>query len=118
VAIAVSKGREISTLWLIPVYLERAGLPSARRLFRFPPASVDILAVAGIYSGMKHLVDLDESALAKARAELGTTSIKETVNTALALAAESHQREDSVRQALDSLAEMELTDAQRSNAWR
>ncbi len=67
---------------------------------------------------MKHLVDLDEDALASARSELGTTGIKDTVNTALAIVADSHVREDRLRRALDSLAEVELTDGQRSDAWR
>ena len=67
---------------------------------------------------MKHLIDLDEAALAKARSELGTTGIKDTVNKALAIVADSHIRQDRLRRALDSLAEIELTDAQRSEAWR
>jgi hypothetical protein len=67
---------------------------------------------------MKHLVDLDEAALDKARSELGTTGIKDTVNTALAIVADSRIREDRLRRALDSLADIELTDAQRSDAWR
>ena len=37
----------------------------------------------------KHLVDLDERALADAQRALGTTTMKDTVNQALRLAAES-----------------------------
>jgi len=69
-----------------------------------------------IYTGVvaKHLVDLDEEALSKAQAELGTTTIKDTVNKALERATSSrHQR---VVAALDVLARTELED--RSEAWR
>ena len=62
----------------------------------------------------KHLVDLDEEALSKAQAELGTTTIKDTVNVALERATSSrHQR---VVAALDLLACSDLQD--RSEAWR
>ena len=37
----------------------------------------------------KHLIDLDEDALSAARAELGTMTIKDTVNQALRLAPSS-----------------------------
>lgn len=63
---------------------------------------------------VKHLVDLDEEALAAARAELGTATIKETVNEALRRA--STQRERRVRAALDTLAQAHLED--RTEAWR
>jgi Arc/MetJ family transcription regulator len=62
----------------------------------------------------KRLVDIDENALSSARAELGTTTIKETVNQALMLA--SSARDDQVREALDTLAAATLHD--RSDAWR
>jgi Arc/MetJ family transcription regulator len=62
----------------------------------------------------KHLIDLDEAALGAARAELGTTTIKDTVNEALRLA--SAERQDSVRRALDVLAGARLDD--RADAWR
>ena len=62
----------------------------------------------------KHLIDLDEAALGAARAELGTTTIKDTVNEALRLA--SAERQDSVRHALDVLAGARLDD--RADAWR
>ncbi len=62
----------------------------------------------------KHLVDIDESALSAARAELGTDTIKDTVNQALRLAAVD--RDPRVAKALDTLAGAELRD--RDEAWR
>ena len=62
----------------------------------------------------KHLIDLDEEALGAARAELGTATIKDTVNEALRRAGET--REDHVAAALDALARADLDD--RSGAWR
>jgi Arc/MetJ family transcription regulator len=63
---------------------------------------------------VKHLVDLDEEALSKAQAELGTTTIKDTVNKALERATSS--RHGRVVAALDVLARAGLED--RSEAWR
>ncbi len=62
----------------------------------------------------KHLIDLDEDKLGAARAELGTTTIKDTVNEALRRA--TAQRERRVAAALDVLAGAELDD--RADAWR
>ena len=62
----------------------------------------------------KHLIDLDEHALGAARAELGTTTIKDTVNEALRRATGQRQRE--VAAALDVLADAHLED--RADAWR
>ena len=62
----------------------------------------------------KHLVDIDDEALAAARAELGTRTIKDTVNEALRRA--SGRRDARVRRALDVLATAGLAD--RSDAWR
>jgi Arc/MetJ family transcription regulator len=62
----------------------------------------------------KHLVDLDEDALAAARAELGTTSMKDTVNEALRRV--SAPRSPKVQKALDRLAQRDL--APREEAWR
>ena len=62
----------------------------------------------------KRLVDIDEKALAAARAELGTKTLKETVNTALRLAAPTRNRR--VTTALDALAKARLRD--RAAAWR
>lgn len=62
----------------------------------------------------KHLVDLDEDALSAARAELGTMTIKDTVNEALRRA--THQRRPRVSAALDVLGDVDLGD--RADAWR
>ena len=62
----------------------------------------------------KHLVDIDETALHAARAELGTHTIKETVNRALSIAGK--EREQKIKEALDGLAEMDF--APREDAWR
>lgn len=62
----------------------------------------------------KHLIDLDEAALGAARAELGTTTIKATVNEALRRA--TALRESQVSAALDALAEANRDD--RADAWR
>ena len=62
----------------------------------------------------KHLVDIDEDALAAAQAELGTPTMKETVNEALRLA--SATRDARVGRALDRLARRELLP--REDAWR
>lgn len=62
----------------------------------------------------KHLIDVDDEALKAARAELGTATIKETVNEALRRAAV--RRERLVAEALDLLAGAELED--RSEGWR
>jgi len=60
------------------------------------------------------LVDLDEDALAAARAELGTTTIKDTVNEALRRAMSG--RAPRVASSLDVLAGADLDD--RDDAWR
>jgi len=62
----------------------------------------------------KHLIDLDEEALNAARAELGTATIKETVNEALQRATQDRGRR--VAEALDVLADADLDD--RVEAWR
>ncbi|MGL5863756.1 MAG: hypothetical protein ACRCY9_21155 [Phycicoccus sp.] len=59
-------------------------------------------------------MDIDEDKLGAARAELGTNTIKETVNEALAQA--SSERRLRVAEALDTLAAIELDD--RADAWR
>ena len=63
---------------------------------------------------VKHLVDLDEEALRAARAELGTTTLKDTVNESLRRVA--REREGLVRRSLDVLADVALVD--REDAWR
>ena len=62
----------------------------------------------------KHLVDIDESALAAAQAELGTPTMKDTVNEALRRA--SSVRDARVAKALDRLGRRKL--APREQAWR
>jgi Arc/MetJ family transcription regulator len=62
----------------------------------------------------KHLVDIDEEALRAARAELGTETIRETVNQALRRAGLDHRR--AVKRSLDVLARADL--ASREQAWR
>ena len=61
----------------------------------------------------KHLVDIDEIALASAQAELGTANMKETVNEALRRAGAS--RNSKVREALDRLGRRDLPP--REEAW-
>jgi Arc/MetJ family transcription regulator len=62
----------------------------------------------------KHLIDLDEESLSAARAELGTRTIKDTVNGALRSATAG--RRDRVIAALDVLAAAPPDD--RADAWR
>jgi Arc/MetJ family transcription regulator len=62
----------------------------------------------------KHLIDLDEDKLSAARVELGTTTIKDTVNEALRRA--TGERERRTAAALDVLGEADLGD--RIDAWR
>jgi Arc/MetJ family transcription regulator len=62
----------------------------------------------------KHLVDIDEKALSAARSELGTRTIKETVNRALRQAVKD--RDERVQKAFEVLASTEL--APRESAWR
>ena len=62
----------------------------------------------------KHWVDLDDDALNAARAELGTTPIKDPVNEALRRATAERARR--ISDALDVLAKARLDD--RAEAWR
>ena len=62
----------------------------------------------------KRLVDIDERALAAARAELGTRTLKDTVNEALRRVAPARNRR--VARAIQTLAHARLLD--RSAAWR
>lgn len=59
-------------------------------------------------------MDIDENALRAARSELGTETIKETVNRALRRAAGSDQAK--LAKSLDRLAKTDL--ARREAAWR
>ena len=62
----------------------------------------------------KHLVDIDEQCLSEARAELGTATIRDTVNEALRRAAAG--RDDKVERSLDRLGAQPF--AERDEAWR
>lgn len=62
----------------------------------------------------KHLVDIDERALRAAREELGTNTIKDTVNRALRQAGGAAAT--SVGERLDVLARADLE--RREQAWR
>ncbi|MET0852072.1 MAG: hypothetical protein ABW020_13130 [Candidatus Rokuibacteriota bacterium] len=62
----------------------------------------------------KRLVDIDDRALAAARAELGTRTLKDTVNEALRRA--GARRDRRVVRALETLARARLRD--RASAWR
>jgi Arc/MetJ family transcription regulator len=62
----------------------------------------------------KHLIDIDEEALRAARAELGTATIKDTVNRALRRAG-GHDG-SKVTRSLDVLARAKLRS--REDAWR
>ena len=61
----------------------------------------------------KHLIDIDEEALSRARARLGTRTIKDTVNEALRRVTSDHDLR--VAAALDVLAKANLAD--RADAW-
>jgi len=62
----------------------------------------------------KHLIDVDEDKLGAARAEFGTTTIKDTVNEALRRA--TSDRERRIAASLDVLAGADRVD--RDEAWR
>jgi Arc/MetJ family transcription regulator len=62
----------------------------------------------------KRLIDIDEDALDAARSQLGTATIKATVNEALRMA--GSDRQEAVRESMDVLANMPLFD--RDDAWR
>lgn len=66
---------------------------------------------------MKHLVDVDETLLEQARTTLGTSTIKDTVNEALRLAAGRKRAE--LDAAMDELAELirVLPVQDRASAW-
>ena len=62
----------------------------------------------------KRLIDIDEASLVAAQAQLGTPTIKATVNEALRLAGE--RRKENVSYAFQTLADSNLRD--RDEAWR
>lgn len=65
---------------------------------------------------MKHLVDVDDDVLERAKRHLGTPTIKATINAALRLAVEGSSAHDDLAVALATLASVEFED--RSAAWR
>ena len=73
----------------------------------------DVLRITDA-SSLLLLVDIDEQALSAARAELGTATIKDTVNESLRAAASA--RAPRVREALAVLAGSDLRD--RVDVWR
>lgn len=97
-----------------PEHHRRAGRHHPSPALRDEPTEIYVFCAAYTSVVAKHLVDLDEKALSGARAELGTTTIKGTVNEALRQTIS--QRQDRVTAALDTLADAELDD--RSAAWR
>lgn len=62
----------------------------------------------------KRLIDVDDEQLGAARAELGTSTLKDTVNEALRRVAST--RDGRVTKALDTLADVSPSD--REEAWR
>lgn len=87
---------------------ERLLLPEGR-----PAGLYDILLIYTCVVA-KHLVNIDERALSAARAQLGTQTIRDTVNEALNRAA--GRRSSEVKRSLDRLARLDLDD--RADAWR
>jgi Arc/MetJ family transcription regulator len=63
---------------------------------------------------MRTVIDLDDEALAEAAAELGTATKVATVNQALRLAAARRR----TAAYLDLLAELDMDEVDRSQAWR
>lgn len=89
------------------------------RLIRQSSGPVGGARIDGSHEGYtpgvaKHLVDIDDDALAAAQAELGTSTMKDTVNEALRRA--SSARNPKVRRALDRLGKRPLPP--REDAWR
>jgi len=82
----------------------------------FPGSEPVYTLVTKVYTRRmtKRLVDIDEEALDAARSQLGTTTIKATVNEALRLV--GSDRSEVVRNSMDVLAAMPLSD--RDDAWR
>lgn len=94
----------------------RAATAGASRLRAPRVRRPDIYDEQTVYTAIvaKHLVDIDEMALASAQAELGTVSMKDTVNEALRRA--SVRRSARVQKALDRLGQRRIPP--REEAWR
>lgn len=66
----------------------------------------------------KRLVDIDDQALSAAQAQLGTRTIKDTVNVALTQAgAGSDATRRAVLNSFDVLSAVRLGDRDRADAW-
>lgn len=65
---------------------------------------------------MKRLVDVDDESLAAARERLGTSTIKDTINTALRQVADQGPAAEDLDATLDALAGVDFED--RQQAWR
>jgi Arc/MetJ family transcription regulator len=107
-------GDGVTALFGGPIAHEDAPRPSASRAATRPAPGYTTDRREIFRSWRKHLVDIDEKALAAAKAELGTHTLKDTVNTALRRVAPTRDRR--VTRALDVLAKAKLSD--RSAAWR
>ncbi len=83
------------------------GESSPRGVYRTPNSYI-------LVQMAKHLVDIDDDVLGAARAELGTETIKETVNEALRRV--SRGRRKGVSRAIDVLIRAKLEN--RDRAWR
>jgi Arc/MetJ family transcription regulator len=88
--------------------------PAGRRRFDCLNLGYTVTFLYILSAVTKHLVDIDDDTLGAARAELGTATLRDTVNEALRLAASS--RDQRVSRALDALAGADLGD--REAAWR
>lgn len=97
-----------------PLTPDRSRFPGRRGAARWGAALYTQASLVYTGSVTKRLIDVDDVALDAARAELGTRTIKDTVNEALRRAAAA--RRVNLDQALDVLASAELDD--RSTAWR
>ena len=90
------------------------GNPASPRVRNYLRAIYTELRLVYTQRMAKRLVDIDDELLAVARDELGTATIKATVNEALRLAGAS--RSATMQKALDDLAMMSTFD--RLDAWR
>ena len=66
----------------------------------------------------KRLIDIDDEAEADARAALGTSTYKATVNQSLAKAAKQPPSTTNVDSAFDKLAALHFIDQDRQDAWQ
>lgn len=64
------------------------------------------------------MIDVDEAALTAAQTRLGTETIEDTVNAALALVAGRSRSDKEINAALDTLARLEFSDSDREDMWQ